>query len=109
MHARTHTREHVNRQISLRVSVSTHSETVMADAAWISLLIFLALSAEPTAAKIKEGELNELLQELSKEPPPETVWMLHEEGNILDDTWNPSTPDNGELFLAILCHNYHLN
>nr|CDS21972.1 netrin receptor unc 5 [Echinococcus granulosus] len=59
--------------------------------------ICLLFSLFPLAwSKATENEgIVELLQELRKEPPPEPVWMLHEAGSILDDTWNPTVQESG--------------
>ena len=58
---------------------------------WIFLLFSL-----PCGRTAENQGIMELLQELGKEPPPEPVWMLHEAGTILDDTWKPIDPNYGE-------------
>lgn len=64
---------------------------------WICLLLIIISLFPLVWSKATENEgIVELLQELRKEPPPEPVWMLHEVGSILDDTWNPNAQDNGK-------------
>ncbi|KAL5105565.1 hypothetical protein TcWFU_008981 [Taenia crassiceps] len=66
---------------------------------WICLLISL-ISLVWSKTNEDEG-IVELLQELRKEPPPEPVWMLHEVGSILDDTWDPTAQDNALNFALL--------
>ena len=64
---------------------------------WICLLICL-----PWSGSTENQGIVELLKEIGKEPPLEPVWRLHEPGSILDDTWKPITPDNGEYAFCVL-------
>lgn len=55
----------------------------------------IAMMSRQNSNADKNGFI-EVLQEFRKEPLPEPVWMLHEAGTILDDTWNPSGEENRE-------------
>ncbi|VDO09258.1 unnamed protein product [Rodentolepis nana] len=49
----------------------------------------------------KNHGIEQLIQEFRKEPPPESIWMIHEAGHILDETWEPPLQDNGNVVLQL--------
>nr|CDS30354.1 expressed protein [Hymenolepis microstoma] len=68
----------------------------MSSTLWIFLLLssFFTLTRGDAA---KNHGIEQLIQEFRKEPPPESIWMIHEAGNILDETWEPPPQDNGKF------------
>lgn len=42
------------------------------------------------------GEFDRALQQLRRQSSPDPVWMIHQPGNILDDTWSPKPSIVGE-------------
>lgn len=65
-----------------------------------TLRIFLLLGLFFTLTRVdaaKDHGIEQIIQEFRKEPPPESIWMIHEAGNILDETWKPSPQDNGKF------------
>lgn len=62
---------------------------------WIFLLFLAVTNTEIT----KPNEIEQLIQELRKEPLHEPMWMIHEAGNVLDETWKPVTQDTGKFLV----------